>query len=64
MISMIFAVVMLICGVLFLVLPEEKLVDKNKLKPDQSFEQAVKQNRRYGIIIIVVAVILFFVNVI
>lgn len=64
MISIVLAVVMLICGVLFLVLPEDKLVDKNKLKSNQSFEQAVKQNRRYGTIIIVIAVILFFVNVI
>ena len=63
MISIILVVIMLFCGVLCLVLPEDKLVNKDKLKPDQSFEEAVKSNRKYGIIMIGIAIVFFFINV-
>ena len=48
---------MLICGILLLVLPEDKLVNKEKIKPNQDPVQVVKQTRNSGIILIIVAIV-------
>ena len=61
MIKLLIIGVLLICGILELVLPKEKLVNKEKLKEEQDFHKLVKQNRTMGIVFICIAVILFFI---
>ena len=57
MIKLLLVGTMLICGILLLVLPEDKLVNKEKLKPNQDPIQAVKQTRNSGIIFIIIAIV-------
>ena len=61
MIKMLIELVLLICGLLLLVIPEDKLVNKNKLKPNQDTKQVAKQTRTMGIIFIGLAVLFFFI---
>ena len=63
MVAIIAVVIMVITGILFLVLPEDKLVKKDKLKPDENFEQLVKNNRRYGWLMLGLAAFFFWINI-
>lgn len=57
MIKLLIIETIMICGILLLVLPEDKLVNKEKLNPNQDPIQAVKQTRNSGIILIIVAIV-------
>lgn len=61
MIKILIIAVMLICGVISLVLPKEKLYNPEKVKSEQDKEKVIKQTRTMGIVFIIVALIFVFV---
>lgn len=61
MILFICSIVMIICGILFLVLPADKLIKEEKLKNGQTKEDAVKTYRRSAILFIIVGIIFLLV---
>ena len=61
MIKILLIAVMVVCGLLSLLLPEDKLVNKDKLKPNQDAKQVAKQTRTMGIIFVGLAILFFFI---
>jgi len=54
-------IVMIICGILFLVLPKNILVDEKKLKPGQIVDVEVKKVRKFGWIILAGGLLMLFI---
>ena len=61
MILTICTVVMIVCGILYLVLPEKYLVNEKNIKPGETFEQAVKRQRKLAIIFIAPGILFLIV---
>lgn len=61
MIKILVIITLIICGLLSLLLPEDKLVNKEKLNPNQDSAQIVKQTRKMGIILIIGAILFLII---
>lgn len=61
MILTICAVVMIVCGILILILPGKYLVNEKNIKTGETFEQAVKRQRKFGIICIAMGILFLIV---
>ncbi len=62
MVLLICSIVMIICGLAFLIIPKDKLVNESKLKPGQTVESAAKNFRIYGIVFIVAGIMFLIFN--
>lgn len=54
--------IMLVCGLLLIINPKLG-VNPEKLKNGITYEEAIRKNKKSGIIIIVIAIILILVNI-
>ena len=55
-------IIMGIGGILYLVLPSDKLVKEEKLKNGETIEEATKRVRKSGIIYIVLSILFFVIT--
>lgn len=60
MLLLICAITLIIAGILELVLPKEKLINVNKLKPGITIDQAAKRLRISGIFLICAGILYLF----
>lgn len=61
MILTICAVIMLVIGVLYLVLPKKYLVNEKNIKPGQTEDEAVKKYRKLAIVFIILGILFLIV---
>lgn len=61
MILFVCAIILLICGILYLVLPGKYLVNEKNTKANETFEQAVKRQRKLAIIFIALGILFLIV---
>ena len=61
MILTICAVVIIVVGVLYLVLPGKYLVNEKNTKPNETFEQAVKRQRKLAIMYIALGLLFLII---
>lgn len=61
MIKLVCSIGMLVCGLIMLVLPKDKLYNPKKLKTQDEINKVIKESRRAGIIAIIVGLLFLFV---
>ena len=61
MILFVCAIVMLVIGVLYLVLPKKYLVNEKNIKPGQTEEEAIKKYRKLAFVFIILGIIFLIV---
>lgn len=62
MIMIVCIIIMVVSGLAYLLLPYDKLVKQDKLKNEETMEEATKKIRKSGIFYLVFGVLLFLFN--
>ena len=60
MILFICGIVLILCGILFLALPKQYLVNEKNIKPGQTEDQAVKNYRIIAVVFLILGIIFIF----
>ena len=61
MILTICAIILLIVGILYLVLPGKYLVNEKNIKPGETFEQTVKRQRKLAVVFIALGLLFLII---